>query len=206
MRDITTTITVYNFDELDDKAKETALDSMRHVNTEDLEWYDTTYETFKSKLTELGYTDAELRHSGFCSQGDGASFQADIDLSIVGQRLSDKDAAFFILLDNNDVNATIENSHGNAGRYLHENSKTVSVNGEVTEDVNGDELDDSITIETHTLLMKLETDINQERYDLSKELYGLLEKDYDSLISDEAVKDYIKDHEYEFTAEGHIYV
>jgi hypothetical protein len=190
MRTITIHKVLYSFDELDAKAKDKALDSMRNVNVEDTEWYFNTYEEFKTKLTGLGYNNAEFRFSGFSCQGDGASFQADIDLSAVGQRWTDKNSDFFDWLSDEGVTADIYDRH--CGNYVHENTKAVSMNGSIDKVSN--------------FLNDLETLIEQERYTLCKELYRTLEEEYDYLISDEQVKDYIKDNEHEFTSEGHLHV
>lgn len=48
------------------------------VNT-DHDWWDCTVETWKNALAEIGFLDADIRFSGFWSQGDGASFTASID-------------------------------------------------------------------------------------------------------------------------------
>jgi len=44
MRTETTTRTLYKFEELSDEAKEKALDSSRHTNTQYMEWWESTYE------------------------------------------------------------------------------------------------------------------------------------------------------------------
>lgn len=45
----------------------------------DHDWWDCTVETWKNALAEIGFLDADIRFSGFWSQGDGASFTASVD-------------------------------------------------------------------------------------------------------------------------------
>ena len=44
----------------------------------DYEWWDSDYDHWKDKLSDLGFTDADIKFSGFCCQGDGASFTANV--------------------------------------------------------------------------------------------------------------------------------
>lgn len=50
---------------------------MEHDDIPD-DWHETTLDEWKEKLKKLGFLDAEIAYSGFCSQGDGASFTAEI--------------------------------------------------------------------------------------------------------------------------------
>ncbi len=85
---------VYEYEELSDAAKEKARDWYREGNLSSYEWWDYTYEWFETICNCLGVTikyrsqscwskhkghytvsDPCIFFSGFCSQGDGASFQ-----------------------------------------------------------------------------------------------------------------------------------
>lgn len=68
----------YEFDELSDDAKKKAVENHRDFNIFD-NWYEYTIEMWKEKLESIGFEDADIRFSGFCSQGDGASFTARCD-------------------------------------------------------------------------------------------------------------------------------
>jgi hypothetical protein len=67
------TETVYQFDELSDDAKETAREWFRGCDSPDL---DSVVTDFCEILGHLGFTveSKDVEWSGFCSQGDGASF------------------------------------------------------------------------------------------------------------------------------------
>lgn len=41
------------------------------------EWWDYTYDMWKEALEQIGFEKPDIRFSGFCSQGDGASFSCD---------------------------------------------------------------------------------------------------------------------------------
>jgi hypothetical protein len=40
----------------------------------DYEWWDTSYDMWKEALEQIGFSEPDISFSGFCSQGDGASF------------------------------------------------------------------------------------------------------------------------------------
>jgi len=79
---ITKEITLYTFAELVelegtgsglDKACQKAREWLQESQT-DHDWWDYTYDTWKSALAQIGFDDAEISFSGFWSQRDGASF------------------------------------------------------------------------------------------------------------------------------------
>jgi hypothetical protein len=59
--------------EISRSAYERALGSVADANT-DHDWWDCTIDTWKSALAEIGFLDADIRFTGFHSQGDGAVF------------------------------------------------------------------------------------------------------------------------------------
>lgn len=63
----------------DEKAIEKARQWLMDGQT-DHEWWEYTYETWKNALDQIGFCDADISFSGFWSQGDGASFTANVDL------------------------------------------------------------------------------------------------------------------------------
>lgn len=64
------------FDQLEDYAKEKALDRERDsvLRDQDTYWSECITDDWKSELDKLGFSDSEISWSGFSSQGDGASF------------------------------------------------------------------------------------------------------------------------------------
>src|ERR1051326_2894350 len=73
---------VYSYEEMlqlakDKKISEHALEKARSWLIEgqtDVEWWDGIYDMWKEALEQIGFEDAEINFSGFCCQGDGASF------------------------------------------------------------------------------------------------------------------------------------
>lgn len=53
------------------------------------DWYADTLAEWKTKLAALGYANADIRFSGFGSQGDGASFAANVTHATIAARMTD---------------------------------------------------------------------------------------------------------------------
>ena len=87
------TITGYEFSELGEEAKQRVIERNRDYAAVD-EWWDSTYEYWKEELERLGFHNAKINFSGFYSQGDGASFEADIHIpKLVALRREKMEAA-----------------------------------------------------------------------------------------------------------------
>ena len=84
----TITKTVYTFKEMialheQGKVSKKALERVRDWLREgqaDHQWWDYHYELWNDALDQIGFTDADIRFSGFWSQDDGASFTASVDV------------------------------------------------------------------------------------------------------------------------------
>jgi hypothetical protein len=72
-------ITVYGFAELTGDVQKNVVDHFRDINI-DYEWWNCLYDDWNTKLEEYGFTTPKIYFSGFYSQGDGACFDAGIDL------------------------------------------------------------------------------------------------------------------------------
>ena len=93
---ITETETVYTFADLVKLSKESGEDGLDKAlewytqGLSDYEWWDYTYELWSSALEQLGFLGVSIAHSGFCCQGDGASFEcSNIDHEKLIQFLSE---------------------------------------------------------------------------------------------------------------------
>jgi hypothetical protein len=81
MKIIKTIQTLYTFEELigiGGKALDRAREKL-HVYATDHDWYDYIQELWQNALEQTGFEDAEIQFSGFCSQGDGASFTSRVN-------------------------------------------------------------------------------------------------------------------------------
>ena len=197
---------VCTFDELSDSAKETARDWMRECESED---FDTEF-IFEEARTVAGILGiefnvtregtADIRYSGFSSQGDGASFvgscshspnsparirsefPTDTALHAIADGL-DAIQNGFRLLTGHRINARITQD----GRGVHKMSMSVTVEDAET----GDELEDVEPEEKILDLMR----------DFADWIYKGLEAEYDYRLCDENIDERIGDGEYQFDAE-----
>lgn len=191
---------VYKFDELSEYAKERAIEKNREINVEYWEWYDSVYDTFKEKYSDL-FEITNIYFRGFWSQGDGAMFEYDgitdklIDEFIAQLKFSPlrkkivKDLVYF------------SGSGEQYGRYSHEHSCKHSINVEHNYQVswgrypNIDSLLDDLQIMFEAFI--------EERYiELAQELYSMLQSEYEWLTSDEEISETLIANEYEFNETG----
>ncbi len=201
MRTETKQFQIFEFNELTETAQQKAIDNLRDINT-DHDWHECTIDDWKDKLNAIGFENAKISFSGFCSQGDGACFEFEgngkgnvkklIDhLTAAGEtkfrrlrKISD-----WICVD------ISRNSFGN--HYSHSRTRYASVG------LDGTSRHHHPRIEK--LVNELEESIEKLREDLSDDIYSDLEKEHDYLQSDEAIKETIAANGYEFTATGKIY-
>jgi hypothetical protein len=191
MKTITRKYKVFTFAELSEEAKKKALDNYRCWNIE-FNWWDATIEDFIEKMKEIGYgiRKEDVEFSGFSSQGDGASFEAEIDLKTWFKNASaesnkkyknikeDEEARFNI----------IRNSHQCSHEY------TMGVDWEA-DIANGKE---ELIEEFGELLL-------QEAREYARDLYRKLEKEYDYLTSDECIIESLEANKITFLENGNTF-
>lgn len=188
---------VLKFDELSEEAQETAIERYREGNLDYDWWY---YDDAKQAAAYMGIEIDDIYFSGFSSQGDGACFEGsysyqkggvkaikdyaplDTRLHQIAQDLQDIQKKSFYGL-----HASVKHS----GHYYHENCTDISVE---RDDYNGNAMTEDA-----------EEAIIEALRDFMRWIYKQLEKEYDYLNSDEAIKETIEVNEYEFTAEGKRY-
>lgn len=201
-------ITVYEFDELNERAKERAREWFREASSSD-EWWDSVYEDAEQCGKLLGI-DIKARKknnpkspnvpciwfSGFYSQGDGASFEGyyshspDAASKITSHAPNDSElASIAATLDElqakhgNQITASISQS----GRYCHAMSMGVDVS------IDGDDADS-----------ETEEAIKEAMRDFARWIYTSLRKEYEWINSDETVDENIRANEYKFLESGRI--
>lgn len=181
----TKTINLYSFSELSEDAKKKALDGLRSVNVEYHKWYDFIEDEWVEKLNEEGFVGATVYFSGFSSQGDGACFDADIDIT----KFTDNKRLLALA---SQTEYTIQkNSY--ASHYSHERTRYVDFNSITTRTTQSN---------IHKAMMNLCAAIEAKRLELSRELYRALEKAHDDLISDKQIIETINANEWTFTENG----
>ena len=157
----------------------------------DYNWFDDEIDYFIETSEKLGFDidKDKVNFSGFHSQGDGASFEAYINILIYLK--ATKQLTKYRSLVNainsgkvEDCTLVSRNSHF----YSHE--KTCSVNSI--------EVYDDISDKVSELLKDLEEELEEKREDLCVELYRNLENYYEYLRSRECIIYTLSSNEYEF--------
>ena len=199
----TVEITLYQFDELDAKAKEKAANYYIEHWMHD-EWWDCTYEMMKEDGLKQGFRVRDIRFSGFCSQGDGASWCGSVN---VPEWVASKPSEYqqhpttqiiLALIDEGWVDEQVLVSFG-SHRHVHEYSM------DITEIAGHEPEDDDLKVETGLFkgasvreLMHIVGCTGGALYDMDKELkedviafartiYRELEADYNGQITEEAI-------------------
>ena len=199
----TKTITLYQFSELSDKAKEKAIEQLRDINVDYYDWNDYLIDDWQKTLNKIGFENAKIAYSGFWSQGDGASFTADVDIekllsSMTYCATKYKNARIFelvsLLHDKNAINIHLAKNHWGT-HYSHE--RTVSLN-----------IDIDYPYERGSFWPKIveqfENALDDFRIDLCSAVYTSLENEYNYLTSDESIIEIIEANDYEFTINGEL--
>ena len=191
--------TVYQFNELNDRAKEKARDWFRNASAGDSFFSESTIEDAKEIGKILGIDIDNVYFSGFCSQGDGACFTGSYEyrkgwkkalkayvggdslpkLLAIGETLQKAQAKNFYEL-------TASATH--RGRYSHSGCMAV----DVERDSNNYQgmTDDA------------ESDVTDELRCFADWIYSQLETEYEWINSDEVVDESIIANEYTFEIDG----
>jgi len=209
---VTVTKTLYQFNELDDAAKEKARDWFREASRDD-EFWEYVYEDaatcadlmgidlrqLRRKLADGSHRyDPDISFSGFASQGDGACFRGTYKY-IKGARVSshatgDSDSTKELLRIERELRAiqkryfyTVTANITTSGRYSH--AYTMDANFEVHNGERYMKEDD-------------EKDMLQLFRDFANWIYRQLEAEYDYRQSAEQVDESIEANEYTFDEHG----
>jgi hypothetical protein len=221
------TKTIYTFQELLDlhkagkatsKAIENAREWLRESAT-DHDWYEFTTDCWKEALAQIGFTDAKIAFSGFWSQGDGASFTANIDIEKLANFLATEITPSKTIAGTpEDFRPWLADKAGNhkatnakyrrlvtlgyflypskvertSHNYSHE--RTCRVNIEFNTVGRADKVE--------ALLNEFESDAETLRLALCRAIYKDLEEDYDSQTSDESLTEFADGNDYTFTLGG----
>ncbi len=191
MKKITKTFEVYEFSELSKEAKETVLKDNRMINVEDSSWHEPILEGWKEKLDAMGYVNPKILYSGFSSQGDGACFEADVDIVkwLELRHLEPK----FPLLFADAQNVSFFRIKHTTNRYYY--STSTNVQYELESDALGNELYEK---EIEELCKLVETD----REKVGNQIYKALETYYFEQTDDKAVEETISINEWKFLENG----
>ena len=185
---------LYKFDELSTQAKKRAIISFQEDDSYlYYDWYQDTINDFETILELIGYYNITCYFSGFYSQGDGACFSARFSrekrcLQKVKSYCPKEEKILDIVEQiQSEIPLHEEYEIKHSGHYYHEYCTNVYYLGD---DEKAEQLDERF-LELSRQLMRI--------------LYEKLNTEYDYLNSDEAITEYIKANNYEFTEDGELY-
>ena len=187
------------------------IEKYRDCNVDYFDWWEGVYESFIYDMSGKGIHVSDMRFSGFCSQGDGASFTGriiDTKLLFAEHDLAQSYPWITKLMSLGggfDMPINRTSSH-----YVHEN--TVSAWLESTDmfnnvlNVGDDGLREHIVAHWDVQLdqeyTSIETDVTAIIRSYCQDLYTSLEEEHEHLTSDESVWEAIVANEWETTLEA----
>mgnify|MGYP000976801418 FL=1 len=203
------TTLVYQFDELDEKAKERAREWYRQGNYDDTFWSECVIDDAKEIGTHMGMDIDNIYFSGFWSQGDGACFEGTWRASDVKadklKEYAPQDKELHRIVSGL-ADLAKEYPEGcftvkHRGHYSHSacTSFDVELPREQKEELEYD------SPEYKALQIKLNEDedaLIELARDFMDWIYRTLEKEYEYLNADEQVDESIRANEYEFFQDG----
>lgn len=192
-------VTAYAVQELKDKAKDRAMDWLREGAT-DHNWYSYILDHRKGELDLLGFRNADIQFSGFWSQGDGACFDASLDLDALTKHLGEKSPKLLKLFRYDVLGNYIEGEIRHtmcANYYSNYHARCVSIDSGFIMDP-----------DRHPILCglvnALEDEIEDLRRDLCHQIYDELEKECEYLMADEQLIETANVNDFLFDESGRI--
>ena len=208
------------FEDLDQRAKDNAI----HLYGEPPDdWYECVYEQLKEEGRAKGFVIDEIQFSGFCSQGDGASWTGHIELIRFIEACVPQDHPEFsryTVLVELMRNAWVDPTMGVSRRsFYYNHSGTMSYEGikshaSLGEDY-GDLIDRGIlegasvyeleqAIDTERLVCELEEFAISRAKEYADEIYDALREAYEGYTSEEYFKDLIYINGWRFNNKGEL--
>lgn len=201
---------LFSFNELSNDAKAKAINSER--NSENLEYhYSGEVEYYQDVLKHIGFTNVEISFSGFYSQGDGASFTADYDSSLINlDGLKNHNTELYSLMaridsvfgasglsSDNIITASVKRVSSHYSHHNTVNIDDIAINGEdewITEDS-----------KVYKAFEAVENYLTSLKDDICYIIYNNLEREYEYQTSDEYIAELLTINDYYFLADGTFY-
>lgn len=183
--------TVFQFNELNETAKQKAIENCREFNVSDEFWYECVYEDAKEIAKLLGIDISRIYFRGFWSQGDGACFEGYFQYNKQGAKkakeYAPQDKELHRIADEYSAiqKACFYSVYGSVkqrGRYMHENCTEIDMENAKNK----------------------EEDMEEVLRDFMRWIYSNLEAQYEYLTSDEAVSEMIEANGYDFDEDGNL--
>lgn len=194
-------IKTFKFDELSPEAQQVAINQYRESDNLYEGWYEHLEEDFHAILEMIGLYNIDSQFSGFCSQGDGASFIGNYQykkgcLKAI-KRHAPKDSELHnivkgIIYHQKDNGYLLSCEIYHSGNYSHSN--TMRFDWEKA----GDSYFEWKNCH-------IEDELEQLFKDLADWYYSRLKNEYEFLNSDECIKENIISNEYDFLENGKQY-
>ncbi|MCO5946756.1 hypothetical protein [Mucilaginibacter flavidus] len=206
----TITLKLYSFNELEKEAKQKALTTYRDLNV-NFNWWDDELEDFIELCSYLGIAvnNDSIKFRGFYSQGDGSGFSAIVDIpklliAVANQSWKDyapmQEFVFSIPQIDRSVIALVAKGLLPSEPQIICRSRQFGI---VTDlGISGFIRDGKTHDNIFEELDKLEEWLRSFAEILNRYLYQTLEKQYEFLTSDTAIKESILTNEYLFTTDG----
>ena len=202
MKTETKEITLYNVSDLKENpiVLQNVLDKQMDINVDTYIWYEDIIYTHIQKLKAVGFNDVEIAFRGFSSQGDGASFICEsIDFKKwLSENSTNNNKRLLFLLNNGLIEITGYIKRDRNTCYCHWNTTTLHLDYNI--------FGEREYLNISALIEQLDKDITEYMQNCSKEIYVELDDAYYELISEKAILETLEANEYEFTADGNIYI
>lgn len=207
----TITTTAYRFDELSDQAKDKARAANRNRDVDGCDWWDFTYSDAVTIGGLMGIEienkrDPSINFSGFCNQGDGASYEGryyyEKDAPAKVRAYASQDKELHRIVDELaalQVGMVLRGFRTQA-TYITRSSSNYSHS--MTMQFQFDEYDGP-NDDNSDAFTENQNEFTQLLRDFANWIYKQLEAEYNHLTSNEHIDEYLKDPDLSFDEDGH---
>lgn len=194
----TKTITLYKLEELPKESQAKIIEMNRSINIHDM-WHDGTLEDWKHQLAHMGFEQPDIAYTGFCSQGDGASFTCkSIDFVKILKHFKLNKRFTMLGSPARDGYLWSKVIRSNHCRYSHAQSVSLM---DIEETYYTIAERPKAQTRFHDQLTELETFLKEEIETISNGIYHNLRDDHEALQLDENVRETIIANDYYFNAD-----
>lgn len=178
------------FIDMTDEQKASTIEVNRNIYTSDTSWYHEEYDEIKEELEKMGFgSDVDLQFSGFCSQGDGASFTTkhiNIEKVLRHFKVWSQYRPIHRFIRDNEVSYEI---YRRGNMYVHSNTMVIS---------DGYSFDGELTPKQNNAMDVLYDEVLSMARVQADRIYRRLEELCNWYESDEFLAEYFEINEYEF--------
>jgi hypothetical protein len=194
----TKTITLYKFEELSEEAQKKAIEDNYQINVEYTEWDDSVRDDAVSIGKLMGIDISRIYFTGFSSQGDGACFEGNYQYN----KNCVKELKEYAPEDKT-LHGIVERLQAIQKKHFYKLSANVKHSGHYYHEMC---TDISVYKDGNYMYSDSEQEAEEELKDILRDymrwIYRTLEKEYDYMTSEEAIKETIIANDYEFTKDG----